>query len=81
MLVPGMPLLMLLFLPNVVGAILLPVILILMLKVVNDPRSWATGRTRRAGTWRRATVTGALIVLTVVYGFIAVLQATGVVSG
>ena len=37
-LVPGVPLLILLLIPNVVGAVLLPVILILMLKVLNDSR-------------------------------------------
>ena len=80
-LVPGMPLLILLLIPNVVGAVLLPVILVLMLKVLNDSR--IMGRWTNSTGWNVAawTVTGALIVLTVVYAFIAVLQATGVVSG
>jgi NRAMP (natural resistance-associated macrophage protein)-like metal ion transporter len=80
-LVPGMPLLLLLLIPNVVGAVLLPVILILMLKVLNDSK--IMGRWTNSAGWNAAalTVTGALIVLTVVYAFVAVLQATGVVGG
>lgn len=80
-LLPGVPLLILLLIPNVVGAVLLPVILILMLKVLNDSR--IMGRWTNSRRWNVAagTVTGALIVLTVVYALIAVLQATGVVSG
>lgn len=80
-LVPGVPLLILLLIPNVVGAVLLPVILVLMLKVLNDRR--IMGRWTNSTGWNVAawTVTGALVVLTVVYAFIAVLQATGVVSG
>ncbi|MGD0766497.1 MAG: divalent metal cation transporter, partial [Dehalococcoidia bacterium] len=80
-LLPGVPLLILLLIPNVVGAVLLPIILILMLKVLNDSRimgRWTNSRRWNVAAW---TVTGALIVLTVVYAFIAVLQATGVVSG
>jgi NRAMP (natural resistance-associated macrophage protein)-like metal ion transporter len=80
-LVPGLPLLILLLIPNVVGAVLLPVILILMLKVLNDSR--IMGRWTNSPGWNVAavTVTAALIVLTVVYGVIAMLQAAGVVSG
>ncbi len=80
-LVPGVPLLVLLLIPNVVGAILLPVILILMLIALNDRRimgSWANSTGWNIAGW---TVTGALIVLTVVYACVAVLQAMGVVSG
>ncbi len=80
-LVPGVPLLLLLLIPNVVGAILLPVILILMLIVLNDRR--VMGRWTNSGGWNAAGwgVTGGLIVLTVVYALIAVLQATGVIGG
>ena len=80
-LVPGLPLLILLLIPNVVGAVLLPVILVLMLKILNDSR--IMGRWTNSTGWNVAawTVTGALIVLTVVYAVIAVLQASGVVSG
>jgi NRAMP (natural resistance-associated macrophage protein)-like metal ion transporter len=80
-LLPGVPILILLLIPNVLGAILLPVILILMLKVLNDKRimgRWANSTGWNVAAW---TVTGALIVLTVVYGVIAVLQAVGVVGG
>jgi len=79
--VPGLPLLILLLIPNVVGAVLLPVILVLMLKILNDSR--IMGRWTNSTGWNVAawTVTGALIVLTVVYAIIAILQATGVISG
>jgi Mn2+/Fe2+ NRAMP family transporter len=80
-LIPGVPLLILLLIPNVVGALLLPVILILMLKILNDSR--IMGRWTNSTGWNVAawTVTGALIVLTVLYASIALLQAAGVVSG
>jgi NRAMP (natural resistance-associated macrophage protein)-like metal ion transporter len=80
-LIPGMPLLILLLIPNVVGAVLLPVILILMLNVLNDSK--IMGRWTNSTGWNVAAlaVTGALIALTVAYAFTAVLQAAGVVSG
>jgi NRAMP (natural resistance-associated macrophage protein)-like metal ion transporter len=80
-LVPGVPLLLLLLIPNVVGAILLPIILILMLIVLND--RLIMGHWKNTGGWNVAgwAVTGGLIALTVVYAVIAVLQAVGVVSG
>ncbi len=80
-LLPGMPLLLLLLIPNVVGAVLLPVILVLMLKVLNDSK--IMGRWTNSTGWNVAawTVTGALIGLTVAYAFIAILQAMGGVSG
>ncbi len=80
-LIPGMPILVLLLIPNVVGAVLLPIILILMLKVLNDSRimgRWTNSTGWNAAAW---TVTGALIVLTAAYGIIAILQAAGVVHG
>ena len=79
-LIPGLPLLTLLFLPNVVGGILLPVILVLMLKLVNDRRimgSWINSRRQNAIAW---TTTIVLIALAVVYAAIALLQLAGVVN-
>jgi len=79
-LIPGLPLLTLLFLPNVVGGILLPVILVLMLKLVNDRRimgSWINSRRQNAIAW---TTTIVLVALAVVYAAIALLQLAGVVN-
>jgi Mn2+/Fe2+ NRAMP family transporter len=79
-LIPGLPLLTLLFLPNVVGGILLPVILVLMLKLVNDRRimgSWINSRRQNAIAW---TTTVVLVALAVVYAAIALLQLAGVVN-
>ena len=80
MLIPGLPLLTLLFLPNVVGGILLPVILVLMLKLVNDRRimgSWINSRRQNVIAW---TTTIVLVALAVVYAVIALLQLAGVVN-
>ncbi|HSP55330.1 MAG TPA: potassium-transporting ATPase subunit C [Dehalococcoidia bacterium] len=79
-LIPGIPLLTLLFLPNVVGGILLPVILVLMLLILNDRRmmgSWVNSRLQN--TIGRATKM-ALSVLTLVYAGTALLQAFGVLN-
>ncbi len=79
-LIPGLPLLTLLFLPNVVGGILLPVILVLMLKLVNDRRimgSWINSRRQNAIAW---TTTVVLVALAVVYAVIALLQLAGVIN-
>jgi NRAMP (natural resistance-associated macrophage protein)-like metal ion transporter len=75
-LIPGVPLLVLLFLPNVVGGILLPVILILMLKLVNDRRvvgQWVNSR-RQNAVALGATI--AVSALTVAYLVIAILSVT-----
>ncbi len=79
-LVPGVPLLILLFLPNVVGAILLPIILVLTLLLVNEKRlmgEHVNGRARNVVGW--ATTIG-LMVLTALFVITAVLQSTGVIS-
>jgi NRAMP (natural resistance-associated macrophage protein)-like metal ion transporter len=73
-LIPGVPLLVLLFLPNVVGGILLPAVLILMLKLVNDRRivgQWVNSR-RQNAVALGATV--AVSALTVAYLAIAILS-------
>lgn len=80
-LVPGVPLLFLLFLPNVVGAVLLPIILVLTLLLVNDRRlmgEYVNGRARNIVGW--ATTIG-LMVLTTLYVATAILQAAGVLGG
>jgi NRAMP (natural resistance-associated macrophage protein)-like metal ion transporter len=79
-LIPGLPLLTLLFLPNVVGGILLPVILVLMLKLVNDRRimgSWINSRRQNAIAWATTVV---LVALAVVYAAIALLQVAGIIN-
>lgn len=79
-LVPGVPLLVLLFLPNVVGGILLPVILVLMLLLVNDRRlmgRWVNSRKQNVVAW---ATTWALIVLTAVYAVVAALQLFGLIE-
>jgi NRAMP (natural resistance-associated macrophage protein)-like metal ion transporter len=66
-LIPGIPVLVLLILPNLVGGMLLPVILILALKLANDRHimgQWVNGRLVNAIAW---TTTGVLIVLTAIY--------------
>jgi Mn2+/Fe2+ NRAMP family transporter len=66
----------LLFLPNVVGGILLPVVLILMLKLVNDRRivgHWVNSR-RQNAVALGATI--AVSALTVAYLAIAILSVT-----
>jgi NRAMP (natural resistance-associated macrophage protein)-like metal ion transporter len=79
-LVPGVPLLILIFLPNVIGAVLLPIILVLTLLLVNERRlmgQYVNGRARNVVGW--ATTIG-LMVLTTVYVITAILQAAGVIS-
>lgn len=79
-LIPGVPLVFLLILPNVVGAILLPIIIVLALKLVNDKRlmgTWVNSRTKNVVAW---VTTGVLVALSVVYLGVAVLQAMGIVS-
>lgn len=78
-LVPGVPLLFLLILPNLVGAMLLPVMLVLTLKLVNDRRLMGrhvNGRVMNGVAW---ATTGVLIVLTAIYLPLLLLSALGVV--
>lgn len=66
-LIPHMPLIKILFLPNVVGGILLPLVLIIMLKLANSREimgDLANGPVGNAIGW---AVSIAVIVLTVVY--------------
>ncbi|HTE85689.1 MAG TPA: divalent metal cation transporter [Dehalococcoidia bacterium] len=71
---PGAPLFILLWLPNVVGGILLPVILVLMLKLVNDRRlmgKWSNGPFRNAVAGSTA---GAVVILTGIFLVVTVLS-------
>ena len=80
-LIPGVPLLTLLFLPNVVGGILLPVILLLMLRLVNDRKimgTWVNSPVQNVIAW---LTTGSLIALTIIYLIIAILEGVGVLTG
>jgi len=80
-LVPGIPLLTLMFLPNVVNGILLPVVLLLMLSLINDRAimgSWVNSPLQNVVA--RLT-TGLIVALTVIYLIIGILEAVGVVTG
>jgi Mn2+/Fe2+ NRAMP family transporter len=73
-LIPGLPLLFLLFLPNVVGAILLPIILVLTLRLVNDRQvmgRFVNNRLQNVLAWATAVV---LVVLTVAYAVLAIVE-------
>lgn len=66
-LIPGIPVLALLILPNLVGGMLLPVILILCLKLANERSlmgDLVVGRTVNVIAW---TTTAVLIILTAIY--------------
>lgn len=76
-LIPGIPVLILLILPNLVGGMLLPVILILCLKLANERRlmgEWVNGRVANTIVW---TTTVVLIILTAIYLPILVGTLTG----
>lgn len=76
-LIPGIPVLILLILPNLVGGMLLPVILILCLKLANERRlmgEWVNGRVANTVVW---TTTVVLIILTAIYLPILVGTLTG----
>lgn len=79
-LIPGAPLLALLFLPNVVGGILLPVILLLLLRLVNDRRIMG----RLVNSRRQNAVAGGtaavIIALSIAYLVIAILELAGIVT-
>lgn len=78
-LLPGVPLLFLLILPNLVGGMLLPIILILALKLINDRRlmgRWVNGRVVNVIA---CSTTIALIVLTAIYLPLLVLTGLGIV--
>jgi len=77
-LIPGVPLLLLIMLPNVVGGLLLPIILVLALKLVNDRRIMG----RRANSRRQNLLGGAaaamMMALTALYIAVIVLTGFGV---
>ncbi len=79
-LVPGVPLLLLLLLPNVVGGMLLPIILVLALKLVNDRRlmgHWANSRRQNLFGGAAAAL---MIALTVLYITVVALTGLGVIG-
>lgn len=76
-LIPGVPLIFLMFLPNVVGGMLLPVILILALRLVNDPRlmgKFVNSRRQNVIAW---VTTVTLITLSTIYAVVAVMSLFG----
>jgi Mn2+/Fe2+ NRAMP family transporter len=80
-LIPGVPLLVLMFLPNVVNGILLPVILLLMLKLINDRGimgQWVSSRWQNVVAW---LTTDLLIGLSVIYLILAIFEGVGVLRG
>lgn len=79
-LIPGLPLLIVLFVPNVVGAILLPLILILMLSIINDSRIMGRWTNNRLQNLIARATTALLLALSAVYAVIAVLEATGAIN-
>jgi Mn2+/Fe2+ NRAMP family transporter len=65
----------------VVGGILLPVILLLMLRLVNDRKimgTWVNSPVQNVIAW---LTTGSLIALTIIYLIIAILEGVGVLTG
>lgn len=79
-LIPGVPLIFLMFLPNVVGGILLPVILVLALRLVNDRRlmgRFVNSRRQNVIAW---TIVSVLIILSTIYMVVAILSLFGVVQ-
>lgn len=79
-LIPGLPLLIVIFVPNVVGAIVLPLILFLMLKIINDKRIMGRWTNNRPQNFIARATTVLLVGLSVVYAVIAILQATGAID-
>ncbi|MCC6382449.1 MAG: divalent metal cation transporter [Dehalococcoidia bacterium] len=79
-LIPGAPLLALLFLPNVVGGVLLPVILFLAIRLVNDRRLMGA----RVNSVVQNTVAvgagGLVVLLSLAYLVVALLEAFNVVG-
>mgnify|MGYP005839705879 CR=1 FL=1 len=80
MLIPGVPLLIIIFVPNVVGAIVLPLVLFVMLKIINDKRIMGRWTNNRWQNLVARATTALLVALSAVYGVIAVLEVTGVVE-
>lgn len=76
-LIPGVPLIFLMFLPNVVGGILLPVILILALKLVNDRRLMGQFVNSRRQNVIASTIVAVLIILSTIYMVVAILSLFG----
>jgi NRAMP (natural resistance-associated macrophage protein)-like metal ion transporter len=79
-LIPGLPLVFLLLLPNVVGGMLLPVILVLALKLVNDRRIMGRFVNSKLQNVIAGATTAVLITLSVAYLVLALLSAAGVID-
>jgi Mn2+/Fe2+ NRAMP family transporter len=72
---PQAPLFILLWLPNVIGGMLLPVILVLMLKLVNDRRLMGDHTNGPIGNAIAIATTVILIVLTAIWLVVTIAQA------
>jgi NRAMP (natural resistance-associated macrophage protein)-like metal ion transporter len=79
-LIPGLPLLIVLFVPNVVNGILLPLVLVLVLKIINDSRIMGRWTNNRVQNLVVRTVTAFMLALSAVYAVVAILEATGVIN-
>ncbi|MCE7927073.1 MAG: divalent metal cation transporter [Chloroflexi bacterium CFX7] len=77
-LIPGLPLLVLIMIPNVAGGVLLPIILVLALKLVNDEHIMG----EHANTPRQNIIgvvtTAGIVVLTAVYLMVLLLTGLGI---
>ncbi len=76
-LIPRAPLFFLLWLPNVVGGMLLPVILVLMLKLVNDKRLMGAHTNGPAGNAIAIATTAILIALTLIWLVVTIAGGAG----
>jgi NRAMP (natural resistance-associated macrophage protein)-like metal ion transporter len=79
-LIPGLPLLIVLFVPNVVNGILLPLVLVLTLKIINDSRIMGRWTNNRVQNLIIRATTALLVLLSAVYAVVAILQATGAID-
>jgi Mn2+/Fe2+ NRAMP family transporter len=79
--IPGVPLLTLMFLPNVVNGILLPVVLLLMLRLINDRGIMGLWVNSPLQNVIARLTTGLIVALTAAYLIIAILEGVGVLTG
>ncbi len=78
-LIPGLPLLVLIMIPNVAGGVLLPIILVLALKLVNDRRIMGEHANSRGQNAITVATTAGIIALTAVYVGVLALTGLGVI--
>jgi len=79
-LIPGVPLLFLIMLPNVVGGMLLPIILVLALKLVNDRRLMGHRANSRHQNLLGGAAAAMMVALTALYIAVVALTGLGVIG-